>query len=82
MSERKRYDIRQMLNRVKWTSGRALEEVVVEFTSRGEPLDTGRIEGVEILDIGPGGIETATRTIPYHRIRRILQDGKIIFERP
>ena len=82
MSKLKRYDLRQILNSVKWTSGNALEEVVVEFVSRGEPEDRGRIEGAEILGIGAGGIETATRMVPYHRINRILRNGKTIFERP
>lgn len=81
MPVRKRYDLRQILNKVKWTSGNALDGIVVEFVSRGELKDTGRVEGGDIVEIGTGGIATATRMIPYHRVKRILQHGQTIFER-
>lgn len=82
MSERKLYDIRQILNGVKWSSGNALAGIAIEFVSRGEPGNTGRIAGEEIVVIGAGGLETVSRTIPYHRIKRIIQNGRVIFERP
>lgn len=82
MTSQKKYDLRDILNRIKWTSGSGLDGVEILFVSRGEPDDTGRIEGREISTLGPGGIETATRTVPYHRVTRITRNGVTLFERP
>lgn len=71
---------REVLNRVKYTAGN-LNNVRVEYISRGSPDNRGVLRGEEILRIGHSFVETAHKSIPYHRITAIYRDSECIFRR-
>lgn len=77
----KDYDIRAILNRLKWSEG-GLEAADIVYISRGSEDDRATISGRDITAIGRSAIETYSRTIPYHRILTITRLGKVIFRRP
>ncbi len=61
------------------------QEVRVEYVDRGAPGDRSAISGtdIHILDAYYFEIisEQGVKYIPYHRIRKIMYDGTIIWER-
>lgn len=79
---RKRYDIRSILNGLKWNEHASLGNVVVTYISRGEPGGEGSMNGSEITGIGASAIETRTGSIPYHRVLRISIGKETVFSRP
>ena len=80
-SDVKKFDIREMLNEIRWNEAGGLKEVELHYVSRGEPGDEGIMSGAEVTAIAPSGVETQTKLIPYHRIFRIVHRGNILFER-
>ncbi len=72
---------RDILNEIKWRYSPELEGVEIWYLHRGAPGDTKIIGGNEVLKIGRDAIETGSATIPYHRIRRIIFNGNIVFDR-
>ena len=71
--------LRDILNEIKWTKD--LEKAEIWYVHRGAPNDTKIISGKDIVTIGKSFFDTATVSIPYHRIFKIVYDGKIVFER-
>lgn len=71
--------IRDLLNEIKWTKD--LEKVKIRYIHRGAPNNVKTVSGADIISIGRSFLETATATIPYHRITRILYDDETIFDR-
>lgn len=59
--------------------------VSVEYVNRGAPGDRSVVQGDRILKLEQGGMEIESVLgavfIPYHRIRRITYDGKIMWEK-
>lgn len=72
---------REVLNRLKWTEGEALDEAIIWYIHRGAPGDALRISGRKIASLGRGFFETDEATIPYHRILRIDYKGETLFEK-
>ena len=72
-------NIRDILNKIKWTKD--LGKAEIWYVHRGAPNDTKIISGSEIISIGKSFMGTNTATIPYHRVFKIVYDGKTIFER-
>jgi len=72
---------REVLNRLKWTEGMALNDVVVWYVHRGAPRDVMRITGDKIMNLGRSFFDTNEATIPYHRILRIDHRGRTLFEK-
>jgi uncharacterized protein len=72
-------NVRNILNEIKWTKD--LNTVEIWYIHRGAVNNTKIITGEEIIDIGRSFLETATATIPYHRITKILYQGIIVFDR-
>ena len=72
-------NVRNILNEIKWTKN--LRNVEIWYIHRGAINNTKSIEGHEIIGIGQSFLETATATIPYHRITKILFEGEIVFDR-
>jgi uncharacterized protein (UPF0248 family) len=60
-------------------------EVRVEYVDRGAPGDRSAISGMDIRMLDAYYFEIASeqgmKYIPYHRIRKIMYDGTIIWER-
>ena len=73
---------RDVLNRLKWTQGEALEEAKIWYVHRGVPGDIMEISGSEVKLLDKGFFETEEAMIPYHRIVRIDYKGLNVFLRP
>jgi len=71
--------MRDLLNKLKWNKQASFDKIKIFYESRGCPDDMGCIEGSEIINIGKYFLETEKGSIPYHRIRKIEQNGKILF---
>lgn len=72
-------NLRSVLNRLKWTKD--LSGVEIWYRHRGAPGDMRMLDGSEILSIGRSFLETATASIPYHRILKITYRGELVFDR-
>lgn len=59
--------------------------VLIEYVDRGAPGDRSAVPGDRILTLDAQYLEVDAGThvacIPYHRIRRILYDGEVVWER-
>ncbi len=57
----------------------------IEYVDRGAPGDRSTVSGSHILSLEQGGMEIESdnkrKFIPFHRIRRIAYDGKILWEK-
>lgn len=57
----------------------------VEYVNRGAPGDRSVVQGDRIMKLEQGGMEIESDRgitfIPYHRIRRLIYDGKTIWEK-
>jgi len=73
---------REVLNRLKWTQGEALDEARIWYVHRGVPGDMMEISGSAIKSLEKGFFETYEAVIPYHRIVRIDYRGRNVFLRP
>jgi len=71
--------IRDILNEIKWTKD--LGKVTIWFIHRGAVNNTKTVSGTEITGIGVSSLETATATIPYHRITKIVYNDTTVFDR-
>lgn len=72
---------RDVLNELKWRDDRDLSKAEIWYVHRGAPNDTRIISGKEILDLERSFMIIEEASIPYHRIFKILYEGKVIFER-
>ena len=72
---------RDILNELKWREHLDLALAEIWYVHRGAPNDTKIISGTEIVKLGKSFMETTTAMIPYHRIFKIIYEGKILFER-
>ena len=72
---------RQVLNELKWRGGKDISTVEIWYVHRGAPGDAAVIRGREIRELGRSFFKTDDASVPYHRIFRIEQDGKILFDR-
>ncbi len=72
---------RDVLNEIKWRYSRNLEGVEIWYLHRGAPDDTKIITGEDVIKIGRDFLETKRAMIPYHRIRRIIFNGEVLFQR-
>ena len=73
--------IRELLNKLKWDSEHDLsfDTITIYYESRGEINNLGCVQGNEIIEIGKYFLETTKGSIPYHRIRKIAHNGRILF---
>jgi len=74
-------NIREILNMLKWKEGFDFDKVEIWYIDRGAPGDVGVIRGEDVERIGRSFIHTKRKSIPFHRVLRILHDGKEIFSR-
>jgi uncharacterized protein (UPF0248 family) len=71
---------REVLNRLKWSGDRDLDDVVIYYLHRGAPNDTMTIKGKDIIELERSFFVTADSKIPYHRIRRIEKGGEVLYQ--
>jgi len=74
-------NIRDILNELKWRQDSDLEKAEIWYVHRGSENDTKIITGKEIILLEKSFMQTTTAMIPYHRIFKIIYEGKIIFKR-
>lgn len=79
MQKKIKYNIKEILNEIKWTKD--INKVQLWYIHRGAINDTRILSGKDIVRIEKSSLDTTTSTIPYHRIFKIIYDGKIVFER-
>ena len=79
MGKRIKNNLKDILNEMKWTKD--LEKAEIWYVHRGAPNDTKILSGKYIVTIGKSFFGTANASIPYHRIFKIVYEGKIVFER-
>jgi len=79
MGKRIKNNLKDILNEMKWTKD--LEKAEIWYVHRGAPNDTKILSGKDIVTIGKSFFDTANASIPYHRIFKIVYEGKIVFER-
>lgn len=72
---------KEILNELRWREEMNLSKAEVWYVHRGAPNDTRIISGGEILDLEHSFMVLEEASIPYHRIFKIIYDGKVIFER-
>jgi len=57
----------------------------VEYVDRGSPGDLSRISGDKIIKLEQGWMQIAAvdgvKFIPFHRIRRIIYRGSVVWEK-
>lgn len=71
---------REVLNELRWREGRDLAKA--EIWVRGRRADEAKaIRGDAVADLRRRYFSTATATIPYYKIVRIVYDGEVLFER-
>jgi uncharacterized protein (UPF0248 family) len=70
---------RIILNEIKWTKD--LKRTEIWYVHRGAPNNTKILSGKDIVTIGKSFFDTSTATIPYHRIFKIVYEGKVLFIR-
>jgi len=77
---------RKVLSELKWHPEKALEKAEICYTHRGAPDDERTVPGQDIKELERSffviDIEGEETGIPYHRIKRIRVEDKIIWERP
>ena len=72
---------RDILNELKWKQECDINNAEIWYLHRGAPNDTKIISGKDIIKLEKSFMNTTTAMIPYHRILRIIYEGKIIFKR-
>lgn len=76
---------REVLNGLKWHPDRDLMNTKITIIHRGAPDDKRVINGSDIEEIGSGfmNIEKGMEhvKIPYHRVLKIENSGKVVWER-
>lgn len=79
MQKKIKYSIKEILNEIKWTKD--INKVQLWYVHRGAINDARILSGKDIVRIEKSSLDTITATIPYHRVFKIVYDGKIVFER-
>ena len=79
MQKKIKYSIKEILNEIKWTKD--INKVQLWYIHRGAINDTRILSGKDIVRIEKSSLDTITATIPYHRVFKIVYDGKIVIER-
>jgi uncharacterized protein len=71
---------REVLNQLKWGPSGGLERAEVTYLHRGAPGDEMTVLGSEVVELERSFFCTSESKIPYHRIRRIVLDGKVLYD--
>lgn len=79
MKKHLKYNIRDILNQIKWTKD--ISEVKLWYIHRGAPNNIKLLSGYDIVSINAASLDTKTSTIPYHRIVKIIYDAELLFKR-
>lgn len=72
---------KDILNELKWHPNKDLKKAEIWYVHRGAPNDTKIILGIEIKDLMNSFMDMERAMIPYHRIFKIVYEGKVVFNR-
>ena len=72
---------RDVLNELKWKEDSNLNLAEIWYIHRGAPDDTKVISGKNVVKLEKSFMQTNAAMIPYHRIFKIVYNGKTIFKR-
>ena len=72
---------RIILNELKWKQNEDIAKAEIWYVHRGAPNDTMIISGKDVVKLHKSFMETASTTIPYHRIFKIVYNNETIFDR-
>lgn len=72
---------KEILNELKWREDRDISKAEIWYVHRGAPNDTKIISGKEVLNLEHSFMVLEDASIPFHRIFRIVYEGKVLFER-
>ncbi len=73
--------MKNLLNKLKWHSEYDFNKVVIWYVSRGMPDGIDSVKGEDVIKMDKYYIETKKAFIPYHRIKKIEYEGKVLFRR-
>jgi uncharacterized protein (UPF0248 family) len=71
---------REILNRLKWKDELGLAKAEISYLHRGAPNDLIVISGEEIVELEKSFFLTGSAKIPYHRIRKIVHRGSVLYD--
>jgi uncharacterized protein len=71
---------REVLNQLKWGPEGGLDRAEVTYLHRGAPGDEKLVKGSDIVELERSFFCTSESKVPYHRIRRIALDGRLLFD--
>ncbi|MCC7555317.1 MAG: DUF504 domain-containing protein [Methanoculleus marisnigri] len=75
----------RLLLRFYHDPGYDFSRIEVEYADRGAPGDRSTVHGDRVVALDAQYLEVDAGThvacIPYHRVRRILYDGEVVWER-
>lgn len=72
---------REILNELKWREDRDISKAEIWYSSRGTEEGYVIITGGELTELGKSFFSTASATIPYYKIFRIVYEEEVIFDR-
>jgi len=72
---------RDVLNELKWKKDSDIVLAEICYIHRGAPDNTKIISGKNVVKLEKSFMQTNTAMIPYHRIFKIVYNGKTIFKR-
>jgi uncharacterized protein (UPF0248 family) len=72
---------REILNELKWREDRDISKAEIWYSSRGTEEGYVIITGGELTELGKSFFSTASATIPYYKIFRIVYEDEVIFDR-
>ncbi len=73
--------VKKTLNEYKWRPDTDFSKIEVYYVDRLNPRGYAILNGDDIEDMGDKFIFTKDGMIPYHRVIKILYDGKVVWER-
>ncbi len=73
--------VKKTLNEYRWREDRDFSKIEVFYIDRLNPKGYAILRGDDIVDLGDKFIFTKSGMIPYHRVIRILYDGKVVWTR-
>ena len=73
---------KEALDMLKWRDGYGLDRAEIWYVHRGAPNDTMVVKGSDVTGLRSSFFSVGDSDIPYHRVFKILFDGKPFFDRP
>lgn len=77
--------IRDVLNKIRWTSEDGLDDCEIVIVHRGAPGNIKVIKGIDVKDIAPRAIiceeDGEEVVIPYHRIMAIRRGHEVLWKK-